>query len=63
MITSKLVAPNGNVSICNNTGYSSIKEARTALLSDWTIETFSAHNVSVLADTDGTRLILQERKA
>ena len=62
MITGKLVTQNGNVSVCN-TGYSSIKEARTALLSDWTIETFSAHNVSVLADTDGTRLILQERKA
>ena len=62
MITSKLVTPNGNVSVCN-TGYSSIKEARTALLNDWAIETFSAHNVSILADTDGSRLILQERKA
>ena len=62
MITSKLVTPNGNVSVCSNTGYHSIKEAKTALLTDWTIETFSAHNVSVLADTDGTRLILQERK-
>ena len=63
MITSKLVTPNGTVSASNNTGYTSIKEARTALLNDWAIETFSAHNVSVLADTDGTRLILQERKA
>ena len=63
MITSKLVTPDGHVSICHNTGYSSIKEALTALLNDWSTETFSAHNVSILADTDGSRLILQERKA
>ena len=63
MITSKLVTPDGHTSICNNTGYSSIKEASTALLNDWSKETFSAHNVAILADTDGSRLILQERKA
>ena len=63
MITSKLVTPDGHISICNNTGYSSIKEASTALLNDLSKETFSAHNVAILADTDGSRLILQERKA
>ena len=63
MITSKLVTPDGHVSVCSNTGYSSIKDAAIALLSDWPTETFSAANVSVLADTDGYRLILQERKA
>lgn len=63
MITSKLVTPDGHISICNNTSYSSIKEASTALLNDWPTETFSAHNVSILADTDGSRLILQERKS
>ena len=63
MITSKLVSPDGHVSTCNNTGYSSIKEASAALLNDWPTETFSAHNVSILADQLGCRLILQERKA
>ena len=63
MITSKLVTPDGHVSVCSNTGYSSIKEAATALLNDWPTETLSTTNVSVLADTDGSRLILQERKA
>lgn len=63
MITSKLVTPDGHISICNNTGYSSIKEASATLLNDWPTETFSAHNVAILADTDGSRLILQERKA
>ena len=63
MITSKLVTPDGHVSVCSNTGYSSIKEAATALLNDWPTETLSTTNVSVLADTDGSRLILQECKA
>ena len=63
MITSKLVTPEGHISIRNNTGYSSIKEASTALLNDWPKETFSAHNVSILADTYGSRLILQWCKA
>lgn len=63
MITSKLVTPDGHVSVCSNTGYSSIKEATMALLNDWPTETLSAANVSVLSDTDGSRLILQECKA
>ena len=63
MITSKLVTPNGIISDICKTGYQSINDAVSALKSDWPTETFSAYNVSILADTDGSRLILQERKA
>ena len=63
MITTKLVTPDGHVSICHNTGYSSIKEASAALLNDWPIERLSVSNVVVLADYDDCRLIIQERKA
>ena len=63
MITSKLVTPSGIISDIRKTGYQSISDAVSALKGDWSTETFSAHNVSILANTDGSRLILQERKA
>jgi len=62
MIASKLVTPDMIVSECSITGYGSIQEAAKALLNDWPVMTFIASNVAVLADCDGCRLILQEKK-
>lgn len=60
MITGKLVDSSGKPRDPFITGYTTMNEAIVSLSPEWPTETFSAHNVSVLADQTGCRLILQE---
>ena len=62
MITSHIVTPDMRKTEPFITGYSSIIEAITALSSDWPAVTLSCSNAAVMADTDGSRLVLQEVK-
>ena len=62
MITSKLVVP-GYIGEPENTGCKSFEEAARCLKEHWNKISFQCSNVLVLADTDGTRLILQKSAA
>ena len=62
MITSHIVTPDMRKTEPFITGYASLSEARKALSVYWHSCTFECHNVTVLADTDGSRLVLQEVK-
>lgn len=59
MITSKIATAYWNMSDAFTTGYSSFEDAEKSLSEDWPITTLRAHNVIVMADYDGCRLILQ----
>lgn len=59
MITTKLVTPDSVIHESHITGYENLQDAERALSQDWPITSFTAHNVTVLADYDGCRLILQ----
>ena len=59
MITTKLVA-DGKVFEPNFVGYKNVQEGVKALRDDWPHVVLQAHNVCILADNDGCRLILQE---
>ena len=62
MITSHIVTPDMRKTEPFITGYQTLDEAVKALLQDWHSFTFKCHNVTILADTDGSRLVLQEVK-
>ena len=62
MITSHIVTPDMRKTEPFVTGYSSLSEARHALRYDWPDMRLQCHNATVLADTDGSRLVLQEVK-
>jgi len=59
MITTKLVA-DGKVFEPAFVGYKDVQEGIKALRDDWPHIVLHAHNVAILADNDGCRLILQE---
>ena len=62
MITSHIITPDMRKTEPFITGYSSIYEAIHALSNDWPMVTLSCSNAAVLADTDGSRFVLQEVK-
>jgi len=63
MITGKLVDASGIPREQFITGYATLNEAYLSLRDDWPIKSLSVSDALVLADYDGCRLILQERKA
>lgn len=58
-IISKLVTPDGYVSEPCLTGYLSLQDAERALAEDWPRTTLNLSNVLIMADYDGSRLVLQ----
>ena len=63
MITGKLVDAAGKPRKPFITGYATMNEAYFALQESWPVVTERNHNSMTLADQQGCRLILQERKA
>ena len=63
MITGKLVDAAGKPRDPFITGYATMNEAYLALQEYWPVVTERNHNSMTLADQQGCRLILQERKA
>ena len=63
MIIGKLVDAEGKPRNPFITGYATFNEAYLSLRETWPIKSLSVSNALVLADHQGCRLILQERKA
>jgi isopentenyl diphosphate isomerase/L-lactate dehydrogenase-like FMN-dependent dehydrogenase len=63
MITGRLVDAAGNPCKPFITGYTSMNEAYLDLQELWPVVAERNHNSMTLADQQGCRLILQERKA
>ena len=62
MITSHIVTPDMRKTEPFITGYASFADAINSLIYDWPVLTLICGNAVVLADTDGSRLVLQEVK-